>query len=584
MSSAFLNATIEDRSGLGVLVVDDEPVVLEQIGKALRRRGHDVSLAPSAEAATRIMSERSDLGVVVSDIRMPGEDGLGLARRITAADSRIRPEVVLITGHASVDDAAEAVRIGASDFIRKPLRSGEIANAVEAAMERVLARRRNLEAESARLARIAEAEEEARRQRGEDPLTCIANRAALIERLLTPRREPCGLVLIDLDRFRRVNEAFGPRAADALLIETARRIQQAAGRGALTARFGDDEFAVLVEGESALTLPALAARLHASVAQQLGGGDVRIFLTASVGYASSPVGDGAACLRGAEAAIRNARGRGGDRVASSDEARADGSLRRIELAGALRSALRGTEEIGLAYQPIMRCSDGQLIGFEALIRFNDPAVGRCDPDELMPVAEHYGLMDALGRRVLRDALSSIAAWRQEGLPFGRIAVNVSPTQLRAPDFAVDLCRMVSASGLPASVLCLEITESEALSEQALPALTALREAGFGLAIDDFGVGHSSLARLRDLPATLVKLDRRFVERLPGTERDRAFFRGMTQLTTALGLTTVAEGVETPAQLQALRDAGCDACQGYLLGAPMPSGDVAGFLRRGGLRI
>jgi EAL domain-containing protein (putative c-di-GMP-specific phosphodiesterase class I) len=144
--------------------------------------------------------------------------------------------------------------------------------------------------------------------------------------------------------------------------------------------------------------------------------------------------------------------------------------------------------------------------------------------------------------------------------------------------------MVSASGLPASVLCLEITESEALSEQALPALTALREAGFGLAIDDFGVGHSSLARLRDLPATLVKLDRRFVERLPGTERDRAFFRGMTQLTTALGLTTVAEGVETPAQLQALRDAGCDACQGYLLGAPMPSGDVAGFLRRGGLRI
>lgn len=549
---------------LGVLVVDDEPVVLEQVGQALRRRGHDVTLAGSAEEAIRIVAGREDIGVVVTDIRMPGQDGLAFARRLSDQAGGPRPEVVFMTGHATIEDAAHAVRIGAADFLRKPLRAAEIATAVAAAMDRAVARRRA-----------------AAPAAGIDAMTGLADRAELVGRLLARRAVPCGLVLLDLDRFRLVNEALGTAGGDALLRATARRIAAAAGAGALAARFGDDEFAVFVEGAEAVAgLPRLAEALRAVVAQEFPAPGTRLMLTASVGHAGSATGDGAACLHGAEAAVATARGRGGDRVAGPAEAEADGALRRARLAAGLGAALSGADGIFLVFQPILRAADLAPLGFEALVRFHDSAIGPADPDEFLPVAEQYGLMDALGRRVVSEALAAAAAWRAAGIGFGRIAVNVAASQLRDAGFADGLRGMVAAAGLDPAVLCLEITEGEALPPAALPALAALRAAGFGIAIDDFGVGHSSLARLRDLPATLLKFDRRFTERLPGEEADRALLTGMVRLAAALGLATVAEGVETPAQLEALRAAGVEACQGYLLGKPMPSGDVPRFLGRG----
>lgn len=550
--------------GLAVLVVDDEPVVLEQIGQALRRRGHDVTLASSAAEAADLVAARADIGVVVTDIRMPDRDGLSLARHLAGAEGAARPEVVLVTGHATIEDAASAVRIGVSDFLRKPLRAAELADAVGAAMERALSRRR------AALPAIAP-----------DALTGLPGRAELVGRLLAPRTGPCGLVLLDLDRFRLVNESLGMPGGDALLAVTARRIRAAAGQQAFAARFGDDEFAVLVEGAAAVAaLPALAETLRGAVAQEVGATGARVALTASLGYAAAWDGDGATCLHGAQAACRTARGHGGNRAASLADAEAEGALRRARIAAGLGDALAGGEGLGLAFQPILRAADLSLLGFEALVRFHDPAIGRSDPDEFLPVAEEFGMMDALGRRVLAEALRVAAGWQQAGLAFGRIAVNIAASQLRAPGFADALQRMVAGSGLPPDALCLEVTEGETLPPGALPALAALRAAGFAIAIDDFGVGHSSLARLRDLPATTVKFDRRFTEHLPGTEADRALLTGMVRLAAALGLATVAEGVETPAQLEALRDAGVEACQGYLLGKPVPSGEVMGLLRAG----
>lgn len=562
MTLAAATQAVEASPGLGVLVVDDEPLVLEQIGQALRRRGHAVTLAGSAAEAVDLVAMHPDIGVVVTDIRMPGEDGLSLARRLAGVEGPSRPEVVFVTGHATVEDAANAVRIGASDFLRKPLRAAELAAAVAAALERARSRR-----SAAALPAAAP-----------DGLTGLAGRAELVDRLLTPRREPCGLVLIDLDRFRLVNEALGMPAGDSLLAATAARLRAAAGPEALLARFGDDEFGVVVEGGRAVgALPALANALRAAVTQEVGTRGAPIFLTASIGYAASWEGDGASCLHGAEAAIRTARSRGGNRTASLAEAEAEGALRRARIAAGLGAALAGAGGIALAFQPLLRAADLSLIGFEALVRFNDPGLGRSDPDEFLPVAEEYGLMDALGRRVLELALEAGTRWRSEGLEFGRIAVNVAASELRAPGYPDATRRLVAASGLPTSMICLEVTEGEALPPEALPTLAALRDAGFGIAIDDFGVGHSSLARLRDLPATLVKFDRRFTERLPGTEADRALLSGMVRLAAALGLPAVAEGVETPAQLAALREAGVEACQGYLLGKPMPSDEVPGFL-------
>ncbi|NMJ44314.1 EAL domain-containing protein [Roseomonas sp. JC162] len=550
---------------LGVLVVDDEPVILEQIAAALRRRGYDVTLAGSASEASEVVARRADIGVVVTDIRMPGQDGLTLARGLTGQDDASRPEVVFVTGHATIEDAASAVRIGAADFLRKPLRAAELATAVSAAMDRAVSRRRATVAPTTL----------------QDSLTGLAGRADLVGRLLAPHAGPVGLILIDLDRFRLVNEALGMPAGDAILTATAQRASAAAAQDALVARFGDDEFAVLVEGHAGVAaLPALAEALRLAVTQEIEGAGTRRTLTASVGYAAAWDGDGAACLHGAEAAVRTARGRGGNRTASLSEAEAEGALRRSRIATSLGTALSGSGYgIALAFQPVLRASDLAMLGFEALVRFNDPALGRCDPDEFLPVAEEFGLMGALGRRVMAMALEAAAHWRAAGLQFGRMAVNVAASELRDPAFTTTLAAMVAANGLEPGGLCLEVTEGEALPPEALPTLAALHQAGFGIAIDDFGVGHSSLARLRDLPATIVKFDRRFTERLPGTEPDRALLLGMVRLAGALGLATVAEGVETPAQLAALREVGVGACQGYLLGKPMPSDEVPGFLRR-----
>ncbi|WP_170979614.1 GGDEF and EAL domain-containing protein [Roseomonas sp. HF4] len=547
---------------LGVLVVDDEPMVRDQIALALRRRGHAVSIAGSVAEATAVMALQDDIGVVVTDIRMPEEDGLSLARRVAGAPEPLRPEVVLVTGHATIEDAASAVRIGVSDFLRKPLRAAELAEAVGAAMKRARARR------AAGTPSPAETP---------DPLTGLAGRAELVGRLLAPRADACGLVLVDLDRFRLVNEALGMAAGDALLADTGRRLRAAAPPGALVARFGDDEFAVLVEPAEEAALGALAERLRAALTRGFEAGGTRLALTASLGHAVSAEGDGAACLHGAEAALRTARGRGGDRSVGLAEAKADGGLRRARLAAGLAAALEGGPGLALAFQPIRRAADLALQGFEALVRFEDPVLGTSEPDEFLPVAAEYGMMDALGRRVLHDAVSAAAAWRRDGLPAGRIAVNVAPDQLRRPGFVGELRAMADAAALPAETLVVEVTEAGALPGGGLAALAALREAGFGVAIDDFGAGHSSLARLRDLPASSLKFDRAFTERLPGAEADRALLAGLVRLADALGLATVAEGVETPAQLAALREAGVQACQGWLLGRPMPARDVPGFL-------
>lgn len=549
---------------LGVLVVDDEQPVREQMAQALRRRGLDVAQAGSAAEAARLVAGRGDIGVVITDIRMPEEDGLSLARRLSDADDALRPEIVFVTGHATVEDAASAVRIGAADFLRKPLRSVELASAVGAAMARAQARRQAA----------------APAPQPPDALTGLPGRAALVGRLLAPRQGTCGLVLLDLDRFSLMNEALGMRGGDSLLAETARSIAAAAGPGALVARFGEDEFAVLVEDAAAGALPALAEALRAAASREVRAEGTTLLLTASAGFADSPEGDGAACLHGAEMALLTARGRGGNSSAGVADAEAEGGLQRARLAAGLTAALDGTAGLSVAYQPLRRAKDLSVLGFEALARFEDPALGPVDPDDFLPVAERYGLTNQLGRRILQEAIATAAGWRAQGVAFGHVAVNVAARQLREPGFAATVAEMAAAAGLPPACLCLEITEGEALPPEALPALAALRAAGFGVAIDDFGVGHSSLARLRDLPATSVKFDRRFIERLPGVAADQALLLGMVRLASALGLATVAEGVETPEQLAALRSAGVEACQGYLLGRPMPATEVPGFLAEG----
>ena len=379
------------------------------------------------------------------------------------------------------------------------------------------------------------------------------------------------VLVLDLDRFKLVNDSLGHAAGDELLAETARRLESAVRGTDTVARLGGDEFAVLTEDIDGVDeAVVISSRLREAVAApvDLAGGE-RVVVTASVGIAlaSSPGQPPDALLWDADAAMYRAKASGRDRwqlyedglrAPALDRFRAEGLLRRAIDHGGLR----------LHYQPIIDLGRGTMTGVEGLVRVQDPDRGLVPPGEFVGVAEETGLIVPLGSWVIAEACRQAARW---GAPATGLTVslNLSARQLEHPGFLGDVAAGIDARGAPPESLCFEITENALLDAAGatLRSLEALRERGVRLAIDDFGTGHSSLTWLRRLPADIVKIDRSFIAGLGTEPGDTAIVRAVIDLGQALGLTTVAEGVETPEQLDALRELGCDGAQGFWLARP-----------------
>jgi PAS domain S-box-containing protein len=352
----------------------------------------------------------------------------------------------------------------------------------------------------------------------------------------------------------------------------------------MLARIGGDEFALFQAGVTEAGAPALAARLRDAFAEPflLPGRALRV--TASIGFAlgedaRSDAAPAETLLAAADAGLRQAKAAGGDRVERLSHKLQRGAARDLEIEQELRAAL-AADGLGLAlhYQPLFALAEGgtALRGFEALLRWGHPRLGNVSPGEFVPLAERTGLMPRLGQWVMGAALRQAAAWRQAhpGRPF-EIAVNASPLQLAEPGFAAEVVEALRHAGLPAGLLLLEVTEGAFADGATVAALHELRAAGVRIAVDDFGVGYSSLSYLRRLPADEVKLDRTF---LGGDETQHEEFLGaLVRLARASGLLVLAEGIETPAQLAAVAAAGCDSAQGYLLGRPLPAGEAGALL-------
>jgi diguanylate cyclase len=429
----------------------------------------------------------------------------------------------------------------------------------------------------------ARAEEQLR-----DPLTGLPNRQWLLERTWAALEEAesnggrSALVLIDLDRFRSVNDTLGHLAGDRLLLQIAHRLRHALPRGAEAARLGGDEFAVLLPATDSITSAQRVARQLASeLSSPLDLDGLTLVLEASAGVAVFPdhALDAEGLLRRADVAMYQAkRDRTGVEVYESK--RDSNTPDRLGLLGDLRRAL-DAREVELHYQPKVGF-DGHVAGLEALVRWVHPDRGRVPPDEFIAIAESSGLMPHLTDYVLEKALGQVAQWRSQGL-YVPVAVNVSPRDVHTPGFAGSVAARLARHGVPAGALQLEITEHVLLEDpqQAADTLAGLTDHGVRMSLDDFGTGYSSLVHLRRLPVSELKIDRSFVARLAVDNQDAEIVRCTVDLAHSLGLLVVAEGVEDDETWERLRDLGCDAVQGWLVAAAMPPQETTAWLRARG---
>ncbi|MBT0773833.1 EAL domain-containing protein [Kineosporia sp. J2-2] len=435
------------------------------------------------------------------------------------------------------------------------------------------------------ITRQRELQNEIQRRALHDDLTGLPNRALLTDRIQQALRDGSrhgirlGLMIIDLDRFKEINDTLGHHYGDELLIQVGEALKRALRGVDTVARLGGDEFAVLLPQVSDINgACAVAWKLHDALEDSFVVEGVELDVEASIGVAVSDLGtedvadSAAALLQRADVAMYVAKGRSTG-VAGYDPRDDVNTIERLALLGDLRRAL-SNDELFLVYQPKISLTDGALGSVEALLRWRHPVRGMVPPDKFIPLAENTGLIGTLTKHVLDTALAQARTWMDAGLPLN-IAVNTSARNLHDEEFDRTVRSLLIKHGVSPSTLILEVTESALMADpvRATQLLERLHAQGISISIDDFGAGYTSIKQLRNLPISELKVDRSFVQAMEQDEGEELIVRSVIELGRNLGLTTVAEGVETPDALVRLASFGCDIAQGYVLARPMPAEDL-----------
>lgn len=542
----------------------------------------EVQTADRAESAVGAVRARLDKGerfdVIFLDMRMPpGPDGAWAATAIRELDPGVH--IVIATAYSDLDPEELSTRIPPAErlfYLQKPFHAHEVRQLAVA------------------LGRKARAEAHVRQLAYFDPLTSLPNRTLMCEQMAKtigrgPRRgQRSAVIFIDLDNFKRINDTLGHSVGDEVLRATADRLREAArsADGARVSdqlgRMGGDEFVLFL---AEIGEPGDAARIAERIAKALGSpiaaGGHELFLTASIGIAVFP-NDGEdveALLRNADLAMYFAKREGRSKIHYYDPQMNATTLKRFTLENQLRGALERGEFL-LHFQPQIDLATGRACGLEALLRWNNAELGQVPPAEFIPVAEECGLIVPIGDWVLRAACTQAMKWLEERLPFERISVNVSAVQLAQPDFIERVAGALGDSGLPPGVLELELTEGALIADlgRARTVLDRIKTLGVQIAIDDFGVGYSSMSYLKELSIDRIKIDQSFVAGIDTIGKDRTICAAIISMAHSMSLRVTAEGVEDHRQLAILQSQRCDEAQGYYFGRPMHASDLDAYLR------
>lgn len=591
-----------------ILIVDDTPPNLGVVVDNLESYGFRVIIAEDGtEALKRAQFVHPDL--ILMDVMMPGIDGFETCRRLKA-DERTRDiPVIFMTALTETDHVVKGFEAGGVDYVTKPFQVVELLARIKthlslrSAQQNLLHAYDDLEVRiTQRTAELAESNAQLKveigdRERAEirirylaqhDVLTDLPNHLLFRERVnlaiadAEGKRQFTAVLLIDLDRFKNINDALGHEAGDQLLRAVAQRLQYCMGDAGNVARLGGDEFVInlpgLADGKAILLV---CTKVLEDLHQPFRVGNHELHVSGSIGISVFPTdGDNAdALLRAADAAMYHAKEMGRDNYQFFTASMHKDTQRRLSIANKLHQGLQRSEFL-LHYQPQLDLESGRIFGAEALVRWRQPDGSLIPPNEFIRIAEETGFIVRLGEWVLREACEQAARWRAADHADLRIAVNLSPRQFQRPGFPALVARILQETGLPPAALELEITEGVLTMEspENMATLEQLAAMGIELAIDDFGTGYSSLSYLQRFPIHALKIDQSFVAGIAQDANDTAIVTAIIAMAHSLRLKVVAEGVETVEQARFLKSRGCLAAQGYYFGKPVPSETFIDMLR------
>ena len=618
-----------------ILIVDDNLNNLKVLAQVLKSAKLKVAMAKSGEVALQQIAANPP-SLILLDILMPGIGGFAICQKLKENPETTGIPVIFMTSLNDTENKIKGLSIGAVDYITKPFQAEEVLARIKLQLKlqtltkdlqgknklleeevkarttaesklqqlnqdlenRVEERTKELSQTLEKLQntqiQLLQREDKLRYDALHDTLTNLPNRSWLVNRLQTLielstiRPDYLYAVLfIDLDRFKVVNDSLGHIVGDELLKLVAQRLKSLFERSnqiAQVARFGGDEFVIILEAicdhqEASIIAQKIEEQLKHPFALR----GYRIFVGASIGITFSTIGYQypEEILRDADAAMYRAKQIYQDHYAIFDPQMQDIALERLQLEIELRQALE-RQEFSLYYQPIVSLTKGNLVGFEALIRWNHPSRGQISPAHFIPIAEEIGLINDLGWWILREACEQCSIWQHQlawDLPL-EINVNLSALQLKQENFLEKLEKVLVQTNFQGSCLKLELTEScflEALTWEAKQ-LEELKSLGVKLCIDDFGTGYSSLSRLHELPIDTLKIDRSFVNQISSNiDKKSTIVETIVSLARSLDVGIVVEGIENSLQLNKVRDLGCEVGQGYLFAKPVNSKEAAQFL-------